>query len=120
MRTVMITGNPWIITTNNQIGGGSFNTGDRAIELGTLYKGWVLETLMHEISESIAVERGYRYDKYDSNNGRVFMFTHEDFQNFIKDLTASIAPMVIKNPLSAFPKRKCLTMGKKYATKNQG
>lgn len=96
-KTVTICGKPWKIVRNKKAfeGYGRGNMGVQEITVGSKYKSASrgFETYFHEVAEMVAIERGFRYDKGDSD-GSIFIMTHKEFECFASDIAAAIMPMV--------------------------
>lgn len=94
-KTVNISGitYPVKIDKTSYDGGGS--TSSPQITIGTKSKNEErkLEIFIHEIMEVAACERGYRHGSGVSE-GSIFVMNHNEFDNFAKDVSTAIRPMI--------------------------
>lgn len=86
-KTVIIGGRDWKVEyqkdKNSNISE-AFNT-KSLIKIRSNCPAYIVEDLLHEVAESIMVERGYRFSSHDINNYR-FVMNHQEFESFIIDL----------------------------------
>ena len=88
---INIGGKDWKITYHNKSLNSSFV--NYHIKIGIKQPEELLENLLHEILEAILVERGHRYSLYNAyfgNDGLLFSFNHNDFENIVKDLVSCL------------------------------
>lgn len=90
-KTVNICGSDCKVELDKNSSGGEYRFHDGRIKIGTQKPKSVVEIFLHEVIEGILHERGHRYTKYeDINDGIVFTFNHNEFENWVKDLSAAI------------------------------
>lgn len=91
-KTINICGKKYNIIYDKTYSGGSFDCSTNEIKIGTKDKHRILEIMIHEISEIILTMRGLRFCRgsYDDNGDYMFVMNHQDFENYICDLTYCI------------------------------
>ena len=90
-KTVIIGGRNWNVEykkDKNDNNSEAFNS-KSLIKIRCTSPDYIVEDFLHEIAESIMVERGYRFSSHDINNYR-FVMNHQEFESFIIDLRLSL------------------------------
>jgi len=89
-RTVIIGGRLWHVNTDSETNGSSSHCRQQKIIIGTRYgREDAYENFLHEIIETVLVERMHRYNKpytVADNGSYVFVFNHAEFEEAIKDI----------------------------------
>lgn len=95
-KKITICGREWEIVKVNDASGGSFEGNTAKIKIGIKHQVRISNTFFHEVLEAILTERGHRYVKYadNTNDGRIFTFTHAEFENIIADLDAALGKLL--------------------------
>ena len=94
-KTVQISGITYPVKTDNTSYDGDGSTSSPEITVGTKSKNEErkLEIFIHEVMEVAACERGYRFGSGVSDGCR-FVMNHNEFDNFAKDISTAIRPMI--------------------------
>ena len=94
-KTVNICGKTYTVTKDKKLFGGSATTGPQEIIVGTKHgkRERIFENIVHEVMESVACERDFRFSRGDSE-GSVFVMTHKEFDCFVADVSTALRPMV--------------------------
>lgn len=94
-KTVQICGKTYKVTQDPKIFGGGATTVGQDITVGTKSKiaERRFENIVHEIMESVACERCYRYGRGISEDS-IFVMNHKEFDNFAADVATAIRPMI--------------------------
>jgi lipopolysaccharide biosynthesis protein len=90
-KKVNICGAEWTVRPGKKAGGGNFWSSKKLITVGTKTK-YTDDIFLHEVIEAIFANRGMRYCKYlDCREYEYrFVFTHEEFENAIRDIAAAL------------------------------
>ncbi len=94
-KTVQISGKTYIVKKNDKHWGASCRTGSQEIRVGTKKDQSahrIVGNFIHEILESVTMERDLRYQAADDEF--IFVMTHKQFGCFAEDVTAAIRPMM--------------------------
>ncbi len=94
-KTVIIGGRDWKIEYKKDKNDheSSAHMGKSLIKIRSDCPDYATEAFLHEIAESIMVERGYRFSSHDTNNYR-FVMNHQEFESFIIDLRLALKGML--------------------------
>ena len=99
-KTITICGRVYKIKEDKNLLGGKFFCGEQVIVIGTKdnpHQDELLNIILHEIIEAILTERNLRYklQYVEVENGHyLFNFNHQDFENWIADLTCALKPFI--------------------------
>jgi len=90
-KTVIIGGRNWRVEYKKDKKDLDSNAypGESLIKIRSDETDYTTESFLHEIAESIMVERGYRFSSHDVNNYR-FVMNHQEFESFIIDLRLAL------------------------------
>lgn len=92
-KTVLIASREWKVKTLPKEGGGYFDGSEFEIGIGTAHKPNVPGIFLHEVAEAILAERSLRYQinhKPLNNGDYMFVFNHQQFEDFIFDLAYAL------------------------------
>lgn len=94
-KAIIICGKTYKVSKNPKMFGGSADTLTQTMVIGTQSKKTErrFEGLVHEIMESIACEKEYRYGKGVSENS-IFVMNHKEFDSFAMDVAATLRPLM--------------------------
>lgn len=98
-KTINICGIPYKIVLNPEGNGGSVDYEKVTITIGTQYPLDVAEVLLHEVIEATMVVRNLRYAlerEECSNDDYLFSFNHKEFEQLMKDVSASLKGISFK------------------------
>jgi len=94
-KKIVIGGKEWRISYDSKKSGGSFQTSDYTIKIGTKYKQDIIEVFLHEVIEAALSNRMFRWPMWDNTNNRmIFVFDHNQFEEIIKDLAYALKPIL--------------------------
>ncbi len=89
-KKVFIVGAEWKVIEQPHESGGSFNTYDQIMKVGTEAKQHIFGIFLHEIIESILTMRGYRYESSRGEEDYLFSMNHKELTNFTHDLELAL------------------------------
>lgn len=87
---VIIAGTEWKVIEQPRKSGGSFNTYDRVMQVGTEAKHHILGVFLHEVVESICTMRDIRYEGGRNDEDYLFSMDHKEFVHFCQDLEIAL------------------------------
>ncbi len=96
-KTVNICGKNYSVHKNTNKWGGDANTPRQEIFVGTKKnqsEHRKFENYLHEVMEIIACERNIRYEGTINDDEKRFVMNHQEFDNFVGDISAAIFPMI--------------------------
>ncbi len=92
-KTVNICGKTYSVKTDKSRWGGRVQTGSQQIVVGTSRDQSaqrIFTTYIHEVIEAVTLERKLRYESSDDEI--MFVMTHKQFDNSVKDVATAILP----------------------------
>lgn len=97
-KKVIIAGLEVVVRTNSKEAGGSYDykKNKPVIVIGTRDPEDVLSIFLHECFEAICYERMHRYreDYAGTKDGMLFILTHKEFDNAIRDLALAVKDII--------------------------
>ncbi len=94
-KTVNISGKTYKVSKDSQSWGGCSGNGAQEMVIGTekdRSRERIFATFIHEVCESVTMERNLRYLSTDDEC--IFVMTHKQFDDFATDVSAALWPMI--------------------------
>ena len=98
-KSILICGIPYKVVLDPESNGGGVDYQKATVTIGTEHPAEVPEVLLHEVMEATMVIRNLRYalEREDcTNDDYIFNFNHKEYEQFVKDVAASMKGISFK------------------------
>ena len=95
-RKVIISGREYKVSRDPKRGSGwgRGNTRNRTIQIGSRDRGFEFETYVHEITEVVLLDSGFRFERDGNPNDFFYKVTHSELDRVTRDISTALEPML--------------------------